>query len=103
MPDRLTSSILLPAPIVIQERDVVEEKGVDRTREIAALEADNFELRNQIIGLKLHNATLRKMIEPRDQALSEGWRRQDDEESEFIDASAVARDTPRSCAKDDAT
>jgi hypothetical protein len=60
MPDRLTSYISIPTLTIVSEKDT------DRTREIEALESDNFDLRNQITGLKLHNATLRRMLELRE-------------------------------------
>jgi hypothetical protein len=62
MPDRLTSYISIPAPIIVQEKDTES----DRVREIEALEVDNFELRDRITSLKLHNATLRRMLDIRE-------------------------------------
>jgi hypothetical protein len=59
MPDRLTSNISIPAPIITREKCIIQERGYDRSVEIEALDADNFELRNQITRLKLHNAALR--------------------------------------------
>lgn len=70
MPDNLTSHISIPAPIVIKEKCAVREQGVDKTGEIEALEIDNFELRNQITRLKIHNATLHRMLKLRDKRLS---------------------------------
>jgi hypothetical protein len=60
MPDHVTSYISIAEPILF--REMIETAGADRTREIEVLEAANFELRNEIIGLKLHNATLRQML-----------------------------------------
>jgi hypothetical protein len=62
MPDNLTSYISIPTPIIIKERCAAREKVSDKTGEIEAFEADNFELRNQITRLKIHNATLRRML-----------------------------------------
>jgi hypothetical protein len=65
MPDQLASYISISAPIAVREA------GNDRMREIEALEADNFELRDQVTRLKLHNATLRRMLEFRERRLPE--------------------------------
>jgi len=63
MPDRVTSYISIAEPIIF--RELIEVADTDRTRAIEALEVANFELRNQIIGLKLHNATLYRMLKRR--------------------------------------
>ena len=70
MPDNLTSHISIPAPIIIKERCAIREQSVDKTGEIVALETDNFELRNQITRLKIHNATLHRMLKLREKRLS---------------------------------
>jgi hypothetical protein len=65
MPDRLTSNISIPALIITREKCIIQERGYDRSVEIEALDADNFELRDQITRLKLHNAALRGMLDLR--------------------------------------
>ena len=69
MPDNLTSHISIPAPIIIKERCAIREQCVDKTGEIEALEADNFELRNHVTRLKIHNATLHRMLKLREKCL----------------------------------
>jgi ribosomal protein L29 len=60
MPDHLTSYISISEPIIF--RELSDTTSTDLTKQIEALEAANFELRNQITGLKLHNTTLRRML-----------------------------------------
>jgi hypothetical protein len=67
MPDNLTRHISIPAPIIIKEKCAIRERSVDKTGEIEALETDNFELRNQITRLKIHNATLSRMLKRREE------------------------------------
>jgi len=53
---RLTTYVEVPELIIFQRCDK------DKARKIELLEFVNFELRNQIVRLTLHNATLRKML-----------------------------------------
>ena len=64
MPVDLTSQISIWLPTTVDEVSFVGEAA--RIREIEALEAANFALRDQITRLKLHNATLGRMLEGRD-------------------------------------
>jgi uncharacterized protein YicC (UPF0701 family) len=56
MPDHLA------ACLTISKLTVTKGQENERLRKIAALEARNFDLRNQITRLQLHNATLRRML-----------------------------------------
>jgi hypothetical protein len=71
MPDHLTSYISTTTPIIIKEKCAARPQGSDKTGEIEALEAENYELRNQVTRLKLHNATLRRMLKIRETRLLE--------------------------------
>jgi|GEM_PF-4700973 hypothetical protein len=63
MPDHLTSYISVSEPIIFRElRDTAD---TDLIKQIEALEVANYELRNRVTALKLHNATLRRMLAPR--------------------------------------
>src|SRR5260370_25631703 len=62
MPDRLADSISLSGLNVVGIQDN------RKTLTIEALEASNFELRNQITRLILHNTTLRRMLEKQEGA-----------------------------------
>lgn len=59
MPD-VISYISIPTPAAMREGEIVRDN--DRILEIEALELANFELRNQILRLKVHNATLGRML-----------------------------------------
>jgi hypothetical protein len=59
MPD-MTSYISILTPAAMREGEIARDN--DRILEIEALEVANFELRNQITRLKVHNATLGRML-----------------------------------------
>ena len=63
MPDHLTNYISVSEPIIF--RELRETADTNLIKQIEALEFANYELRNLITGLKLHNATLRRMLTPR--------------------------------------
>lgn len=65
MPD-MTSYISIPTLAAMREGETARDR--DRIVEIEALEVANFELRNQIIRLKVHNATLGRMLTGRGRA-----------------------------------
>jgi hypothetical protein len=56
MPYHLTGLIKIP------QLSGLQKKENDHTRKIQALEVDNFELRDEITRLTLHNTTLRRML-----------------------------------------
>ena len=68
MPVGLTSQISIRSQTTVDDLRFAEEAA--RMRQIEALEAANFELRDQITRLKLHNATLGRMLEGRDRPAS---------------------------------
>jgi hypothetical protein len=51
-----------PDLIMIPQQTGIQRKDNDNTRRIEALEVDNFELRDEITRLTLHNITLRRML-----------------------------------------
>jgi hypothetical protein len=55
MPDRVIGEVSMSGVTIFRSR---ENEAV---RKIEMLEADNFELRNEITRLTLHNATLRSL------------------------------------------
>jgi hypothetical protein len=63
MPAGLTSPITIRCPAMVDELHFTTDAA--RLREIEALEAANFALRDQITRLKLHNATLDRMLKQR--------------------------------------
>ncbi len=56
MPDRLTSYV------TEREATFFQSRQNENIKKIEMLEADNFELRDEITRLTLHNATLRRML-----------------------------------------
>jgi len=56
MPYHLTGFITIPKVAGVQRQEIED------TRKIETLEADNFELRDEITRLTLHNTTLRRML-----------------------------------------
>jgi hypothetical protein len=56
MPYHLTGLIKIPQQTGMQRNEI------DHMRRIEALEVDNFELRDEITRLTLHNTTLRRML-----------------------------------------
>jgi hypothetical protein len=56
MPYHLTGLITMPKMSAQQKQEN------DESRRIAALEVDNFELRDEITRLTVHNITLRRML-----------------------------------------
>ena len=60
MPVGMTSQISIRSGMTIDEVRFAGDAA--RMREIEALEAANFELRDHITRLKLHNATLDRML-----------------------------------------
>jgi hypothetical protein len=63
MPFGFASEISISAPAC--GRDGGRAEVAARLAEIAALEAANFALRNHVTGLKLHNATVRRLLRRR--------------------------------------
>ena len=63
MPVGLTSQISIRSQTTVDDLRFAGEAA--RMREIEALEAANFALRDQITRLKLHNATLDRMLKQR--------------------------------------
>jgi len=64
MPVGLSSQISIPTLTTPQDLSSSDDEA--RMREIEALEAANFALRDQITRVKLHNATLNRMLKHRD-------------------------------------
>jgi hypothetical protein len=55
MPDRMIGEGTMPGVTIFRSREN------ENVRKIEMLEADNFELRNEVTRLSLHNATLRRL------------------------------------------
>jgi hypothetical protein len=64
MPVGLTSQIFIRLRTTVDDFRFAADAA--RRREIEALEAANFELRDQITRLKVHNATLDRMLKERE-------------------------------------
>jgi hypothetical protein len=62
MPYHLTGLITIPQLTGIQKNEN------DDRRKIEALEVDNFELRDEITRLTMHNTTLRRMLKLEERA-----------------------------------
>jgi hypothetical protein len=63
MPYHLTGLITIPQLTGIQKNEN------DDRRKIEALEVDNFELRDEITRLTMHNTTLRRMLKLEERAV----------------------------------
>jgi hypothetical protein len=66
MPVGLTSQISIRLQTTVDDFRFAEESA--RKREIEALEAANFALRDQITRVKVHNATLGRMLKERERS-----------------------------------
>jgi hypothetical protein len=66
MPVGLTSQISIRPQTTVDDLRFAADEA--RKREIEALEAANFALRDHITRLKLHNATLDRMLKQRDRS-----------------------------------
>jgi hypothetical protein len=66
MPVGLASQISIRSRTTVDDYRFAAEAA--RIREIEALEAANFALRDQITRLKLHNATLDRMLKGRERS-----------------------------------
>ncbi|SDR54729.1 hypothetical protein SAMN05444161_5771 [Rhizobiales bacterium GAS191] len=55
MPDRVIGEATVPGVTIFRNRDN------ENIRKIEMLEADNYELRNEVTRLRLHNETLRRI------------------------------------------